>query len=149
MVPAHHTDSFLPSRSARRWRLLIVLLLVMVAFIALVRAYPWPKMEYVPTEDQIRATDYSALFAPAGGPLRGIYGNADLPSIVFEYDALEGGKSFWTQLNARTSAAGWKQVDTSGDIRRLEFRNGGEMGCQVRVAFHDDRRIVRVGWICS
>ena len=153
------TPAVRPADPLRWWRRLVVALIIgfVVAVFSVVPrldTFFGLKMDYVPTERQLRDIADMAPFVAQTQSLRGLYGNMDVTSVVFEYDVPESGRAdFWGRLESAAKAAGWTALDQAGDVRRFEIHipagQGSKHGhaSQVRVAFYPDRGLARVAWI--
>ena len=110
-------------------------------------------MSQVPTEDSIRANP-GRVFIVAGEDIRGIYGNMDVDSEVYQYRTREeNADEFWVAVSKQSAETGWKLVHEEGNVRHYDriMPATGEEAChsaeQVRIAYDPGSRTVTVAWV--
>lgn len=117
-------------------------------------------MEYVPSAQQLRdPKNPSAAFLHRPTSVRGIYGNLDVDSAIFEYHtSVEQESDFWTAIETASDEQGWTKIedaDSTTSVRRflrITPRTGQRVTHGVeetRLSFHPDTQLVIVAWVQS
>lgn len=110
---------------------------------------------FVPTAEVLRnPQSASHAFVIDEENIRGIYGNMDVDSTIYQYTTREADADrFWEKLATRAAEAKWQLVHEAGDVRhydRIIPAVGQQIfhsAEQVRIGYAAATRTVTVAWV--